>query len=373
MVMFRQTFHALCGACAIALLAHASATAQGTGDPAVTSTSLDALPSAPTAQQTPNTTRESASVTGTVLDPAGAAIDGAQVTLTMQLGTLPSAKPPVLRQTRTDSGGSFSIIGLPPGPFLLLLETAGFAKQEVRGVLRENEAYRVPDLNLAVAGTSTDVQVSYTSHELAQQQIEAQEDQRVFGAIPNFYVSYAADAEPLSPGQKFQLAEKTLIDPASFVITGISAGIEQANNTYSGYGQGAQGYGKRYGANYADFVSGTLLGNAILPVLFKQDPRYFYQGTGSIRSRAWHAIERSVICESDSKHKQIDYSGILGSLASAGLSNLYYPAKDRNGAGLTFENLGIGIGGGAGANLFQEFLVRKLSTGTHKSPGQSGP
>ena len=96
----------------------------------------------------------------------------------------------------------------------------------------------------------------------------------MLGVIPNFYVSYTPNAVPLTTRLKFRLAWKSIIDPFTFGITGAIAGIEQANNTFSGYGQGAQGYAKRYGAAYADLVSGTLLGGAILPSLFKQDPRY---------------------------------------------------------------------------------------------------
>ena len=95
---------------------------------------------------------------------------------------------------------------------------------------------------------------------------------------------------------------------------------------------------KRYGAGYADIVTGTFIGSAILPSLLKQDPRYFYKGTGSTRSRILYAIANSVICKGDNGRWQANYSSILGSLAAGGISNLYYPAQDRNGAGLTFEN-----------------------------------
>ena len=356
-----------------AVLVAGSAAAQESAAVPASELALAELPSAPVAQPPQDMVGQQASVSGRVSDPAGAMLAGVHIRVTLQPSTLPSATPLVVRETRTDSDGSFSITDLPPGSFVLRLEIAGFASKEVQGLLRADEAYRMPDVNLPLAGTSTDVQVSFTSHEIAQQQIEAQEKQRVFGAIPNFYVSYDANPQPLSAGQKYHLALRTLVDPASFVITGIIAGVQQANNTYSGFGQGTEGYAKRYGAGYADFASGVLIGNAILPALLKQDPRYFYQGTGTKRSRALHAIARSVICRSDSGHNQFDYSGILGGLASSGLSNAYHPAKDRNGAGLTFENLGIGIAGSAAGNLFQEFLVRRLSTGAHQPSQQVGP
>jgi hypothetical protein len=141
----------------------------------------------------------------------------------------------------------------------------------------------------------------------------------------------------------------------------VIAGVQQATNDFSGYGQGAQGYAKRYGASYADLVTGTFIGGAILPSLLKQDPRYFYKGTGSVRSRVLYAVANSVICKGDNGRWQPNYSGIIGSLASGGISNLYYPSTDRAGAALTFENMLLGIGETAAVNLLQEFVMRRLT------------
>jgi hypothetical protein len=152
-----------------------------------------------------------------------------------------------------------------------------------------------------------------------------------------------------------------VVDPVTFGVVGIAAGVEQAQNHFNGYGQGGQGYAKRYGAGYADTVSGTFIGGAILPSLLKQDPRYFYKGTGSTRSRILYAIANAVICKGDNGHWQANYSNILGSLAAGGISNLYYPADDRDGASLTFENASIGVGATAVANLFEEFVIRKIT------------
>jgi hypothetical protein len=136
--------------------------------------------------------------------------------------------------------------------------------------------------------------------------------------------------------------------------------LQHAHNDFRGYGQGAQGYAKRYGAAYADTATGTLIGSAILPSLLKQDPRYFYKGSGSKRSRVLYALANSVICKGDNGHWQANYSSILGTLAASGISNLYYPAHDR-GAGLTFENTLIAIGATAATNVLQEFVIRKLT------------
>src|SRR5208337_5439456 len=175
------------------------------------------------------------------------------------------------------------------------------------------------------------------------------------------YVSYLPNAVPLNSKQKFKLALRTVVDPFTLVFVGGAAGVEQAQNHFAEYGQGAQGYGKRFGAGYADMVAGTFIGAAILPSLLKQDPRYFYKGSGSKPSRFVYAIGNSVICKGDNGRWQANYSNILGSFAAGGISNLYYPARDREGAGLTFETGLIGIGTTAAANILQEFVVRKFT------------
>ncbi len=236
-----------------------------------------------------------------------------------------------------------------------------FVTRTYAGTLRSGEIFTVPQTTLAIATSATEVRVMPRRVEIAEDEIKVEEKQRVLGVIPNFYVTYVPNAVPLSSKQKFELAWKTTVDPVSFGITGAIAGVQQAQNDFSGYGQGAQGFAKRYGASYADFVSSTFIGSAILPSIFKQDPRYFYKGTGTKRSRVLYALASAVICKGDNGHWQANYSGILGSLAAGGISNLYYPAKNRDGAELTFENTLIGIGATAAANLLQEFVIRKLT------------
>jgi hypothetical protein len=231
----------------------------------------------------------------------------------------------------------------------------------------------VPQIALSVAENVTDVQVLLTPTQVAEAQLKDEEKQRVLGVIPNFYVTYDPHPLPLDPKQKFELAWKTTVDPVNFAIVGGIAGVQQALNTFSGYGQGAQGYAKRYGASFADGAIGTFIGSAILPSLLKQDPRYFYKGVGSKRSRILYAIANSVICKGDNGRWQANYSNVLGNLAAGGISNLYYPSNDRNGLGLTFENTAIGIGATAGANLVEEFLMRKLTPRLPKQEPAPGP
>jgi hypothetical protein len=264
----------------------------------------------------------------------------------------------------SDSEGHFAFAGVAAGPFLLTITAERFTTEERRGILVPGEVLELPQISLTIATATTEVRVSVTNYELAEEQVKMEETQRVLGVIPNFYVSYQQDTLPLRPKQKFELAWKTSVDPVSFAASGAIAGVEQARNVFSGYGQGAQGYSKRYGASYADAFISTMIGGAILPSLFKQDPRYFYKGTGSTRSRILYALANAVICKGDNGRWQADYSGILGSLAAGGISNLYYPVSSRNGAWLTFENTFIGIAGSGVADLFQEFLVRKLTPHT---------
>jgi hypothetical protein len=302
--------------------------------------------------------RSPGSISGTVVDPSGAVVAGARVRLS---GGDQSPSQEVL----TGADGQFSFANIAPGPFQLTVTSAGFAPQTSSGILHPAENYIVPGAALAVATTVTDVEVGVSQTEVAEEQIKVEEQQRVLGVLPNFYVSYIPNAAPLDAKQKFKLAARTVADPFTFVFVGGAAGVQQAQNHFQGYGQGTQGYAKRFGAGYADMVSGTFIGSAILPSLLKQDPRYFYKGTGSTPVRFLYAIANAVICKGDNGHWQANYSNMLGSLAAGGISNLYYPAQDRDGVGLTFENAAIGIGASAVSNLFQEFVIRKL---TPKAP-----
>ena len=304
-------------------------------------------------------------ISGTVIDTTGAVVAGARLTLTRtdQVSS---------REVLSGGNGEFFFANVLPGTFQIRITASGFAAQTITGMLRSGEFYIVPVRTLAPATLQTEIQVTASRVEVAQAQIEAQEKQRVLGVIPNFYVSYIPDAAPLTSKQKFELAWKTMIDPVTFALTAVTAGVQQANNDFGGYGQGAQGYAKRFGASYADNATGTFIGSAILPSLFKQDPRYFYGGTGSARSRFLHAIAQSVICKGDNQRWQPNYSAILGSLASGAISNLYYPEKDR-GVDLIFENVLVNTGETAVVNLFQEFVIHHFTTHAPKKPNPPHP
>jgi hypothetical protein len=202
------------------------------------------------------------------------------------------------------------------------------------------------------------VRVSASQVEIAQEQIHEEEQQRVLGVIPNFYVVYEANAAPLTSTQKFHLSYKLMVDPTTFIGSAINAGIKQDENIPKGFGQGTRGYAFRFATDYGDNLIGTFLGSAVLPAVFHQDPRYFYKGTGTIRSRFFYAVANAVVCKSDRGRWQPNYSGMLGGLAGAGISQLYYPAEDRATAGQIFENFATGLASAAVQNVLQEFVVR---------------
>src|SRR5262249_32149369 len=159
------------------------------------------------------------------------------------------------RETVSGGEGQFSFTNLAPGPFQLTIAATGFAAQTASGNLQPGENRNLLSITLAIAKADTEVMVSpATNVEVAEEQIKVEEQQRVLKVIPNFYVSYVPNAAPLIARQKFQLAWKTVIDPVSFIVVGAVAGVQQSQNSFSGYGQGAQGYAKRYAASYGDFL-----------------------------------------------------------------------------------------------------------------------
>jgi hypothetical protein len=298
------------------------------------------------------------SVSGTVTDETGAVIVGATVALTSVFDSMP-------QKALSAGDGQFFFGDVAPGPFQITFTAQGFGAQTFTGSLHSGEPYIIPPHPLAPATQQTTVVVGVAPNEVAEAQVNAQVKQRVLSVIPNFYVSYIPDAAPLSPRQKFRLAGKAMIDPFTIAVTGVTAGVQQANNDFSEYGQGVQGYAKRFGAAYADNVTGTFLGGAVFPSLLKQDPRYFYKGTGSAGSRFLYAIAMAVVCRGDNQRWQPNYSAVLGSLASGAISYTYYPAKDR-GVALVFEHTAVSIGESAVVNLFQEFVIRKFTTNVPK-------
>jgi hypothetical protein len=305
------------------------------------------------ARQAP-TVEGSASVAGTVLDLSGAGVSGADVSLMQEDGTQ-------LLTMVSEATGEFTFTKIPAGSYLVIVNAKGFAPfTSAEFALGVQQAYEVPGLSLSIATANMEVTVLPTEV-IAAGQIRAEEKQRLIGIIPNFYTSYIFDAAPLTWKQKFSLAARNTFDPITYIGVGLGAGIEQAKNTYAGYGQGAAGYSKRYAAKFADGRSGAFLSNAVFPALFHQDPRYYYQGSGSVKSRLVHALSAPFVTRSDSGRTVPNSSYLLGDLSSAALSNLYYPKANR-GANLVFTNAAVGLAGRLGMSLIREFLSKRLTT-----------
>lgn len=185
-------------------------------------------------------------------------------------------------------------------------------------------------------------------------ELKAEEKQRMLGIMPAFNAVESGSAAPLTPHGKFELWYKSAVDPFTFVTAGLDAGIEQAENSYPEYHQGFVGYAKRYGASYADTVDGSFWGNAVLPVLLKQDPRYFRLGHGSAKTRFWYVALSTVRCKGDNGRWQPNYSNVAGNFIAGAISNAYYPASDR-GVGLTLERGLVVTAEGAIGSIAFEF------------------
>ena len=302
-----------------------------------------------------------AAIFGLVLDVNQGIVPGAKVSLESIAGETPA--PAEVQEVIADAEGKFRFSGLRPGKYRFTITSVGletFVSSEI--TLKEGQQHEVPKIALPIASTSADVTVRVTQQELAEEQIQAEMKQRVIGIFPNFYSSYVWDAAPLKTKQKFKMAVRARSDPFVFIATGIVAGIQQARNTYPSYGQGTEGYAKRYGADFATGTISRFFGSAVYPTLFHQDPRYFYKGSGSVGARAWYAMTRSVVARGDNGKWQPNYSHILGGMTAGAISNLYHPSRER-GFGLTFENAGLGIGFTAAGNLVREFVLRRITHG----------
>jgi len=298
-------------------------------------------------------------VQGTVEDASGSTVAGAVVTLEPAAST-------GQRTAITDQAGTFRFSSVEPGNYNITIDALGFAVWTAVNVAVGSDD-NPPSLSavLQVAAASSSVNVTLPPHELAADQLKAEEKQRVLGLFPDFFVSYVPNAAPLTVAQKFQLGWKTITDPVVLIDTGLGAGFQQWRNKNPEFGQGTEGYAKRYGALYADRVSGIIIGHVVMQSIFRQDPRYFYKGTGSVRSRALYAIGMAFVRKGDNGHWQPDYSDVVGGAAAEELSSLYYPRTSRPVRRLG-DSILLEFGSRAADNLLHEFVFSKVSTHVHK-------
>jgi hypothetical protein len=177
---------------------------------------------------------------------------------------------------------------------------------------------------------------------------------RMFGMMPSYgVVDEGVYPPPLVPSRKFKLALQYL-DPYTFGFVAVEAGVGQAFNSPKEYGQGAEGYGKRYGANLADGLMNSIFVLGVYPSLLRQDPRYYRRGQGPSFNRTGYALSRIIVTRQDSGRKAFNFSEVLGNLTSGSISTAYYPESQRNFSGVA-RRAGVQVGFDAGFDLLKEF------------------
>ena len=293
-------------------------------------------------------------IVGTAIDVNGDPVPNAKV----ELKTLDSNDP---RVVTTPESGAFEFRDVPSGvPYEIIIRAQDFSDWASSSTPLEPGQFKiVTGIKLEIRPEVTRIDVTYDPVQVATEQLKIEEHQRVFGIVPNFYVSYEKHPAPLTAKMKFQLALKTSTDPVTAVGVLFVASARQAGDSLK-YGQGWDAYGKRVGVTAADGFSDIMIGGAILPSLLHQDPRYFYQGTGTNGSRFRHAMFSPFVTRSDSGKSMPNYSSLGGDLSSAGLSNLYFPKANR-GVGLVFGNFAVGTAERIGTSLVQEFILGRFT------------
>jgi hypothetical protein len=251
---------------------------------------------------------------------------------------------------------------LPPGNYNVKISASGLSDWTASNV----PVSTIPEVQpllavMQVAPSVTTVTVGLSPQEAAQEQLKQETQQRVIGVIPNYFVAYDNNAAPLSAKQKLHLSFKTLIDPATFAAVGITAGIQQERRSYYQFGQGSEGYAKRFGAAYGATATNLLITSVAAESVFHQDPRYFYSGHGTKKRRAWYAIESAFRARGDDGKWQPPYAGVAGAIAAAEIADHYYPGS-RTQYTLLGRSLMFHFAGLIGLNLAEELFLKKVTT-----------
>lgn len=192
-----------------------------------------------------------------------------------------------------------------------------------------------------------------TQHQKAEEQLKQQETQRVAGIMATFNTTRNPDALPLSPDQKFRLFFKSAFDPWPFGLSAVVAGIGQADDSYEEWGQGAQGYAKRFGAAYSDYFLGNFFGNAVLPSLLHEDPRYYQKGSGKPINRMLWAASSTVWCKRDRGGWGPNWANVGGNLIGSAIARTYYPASYRTVSDTITDGLTVSVEGIVGAEVIE--------------------
>jgi hypothetical protein len=308
------------------------------------------------AQEISAPTPQPGTIMGTVVDATGGVIPGASVVL----------QGPTANDQRTVTSrdnGFFELKGITPGiPYTVSISANGFGNWRSDEItLTPSQTAILSNIKMRVATVETVTEV-VPQEVIAVQQERVLENQRLVGFIPNVYVSYAQDAVPLTSRLKFRLAVKALTNPVTIAGFTMNSAMYQAAG-YPAYQQGMKGFGQRIGSTFAGGWTKIMVGDAILPSLLHQDPRYFYQGTGTTGSRLKHALASAFVTRTDDGRRAVNYSNLGGDLVAGAMANAYYPDRDR-GAGLVMRSSLIGIGGRMANAVAQEFLFHKWTKST---------
>lgn len=293
-------------------------------------------------------------IKGVVSDMQGGLVPGAHIVITC-------SEPAVTQETTADSAGFFSVSNLPAGTYSVTISSSGLQTYVLHDLhLRPGETYSLPEVSLPIARTSADVTVTLTTEQLAEEELHNELKQRVLGVLPNFYTSYQWDAAPLTVKQKLKLTARATTDPVFLGTTAITAGIEQAQNSYPEYGGGPAGYWKRYGAAYGDAVIGRFMGSVVFASVFRQDPRYFVMTNGSWERRSWHAISSTFMQRNDTTRRfEPAYAHLLGAATTGLIASTYHPGSSPGK--LVLDNTILDLGNKAANNLIREFVLRHLA------------
>lgn len=242
---------------------------------------------------------------------------------------------------------------------LVVLLTIPAIAQEMRETPAAASQQEQPSASLATQDQQTGKNEKAQQEKGGQEQNTAnqktKENDRMFFVMPNYLtVQEEGKVKSLTWKEKFKITAKGAFDPYEFVIVGVLSGIRQANNSYPAFGQGMEGYGKRYGTAFADQVDGNMMVGAVYPSILRTDPRYYQLGNGGFGHRFFYAFSRIFVTRKDSGGNIFNIPEFFGNASAIGISTLYYPAQDRSGQSF-ISGWGVQMGVDAFGNELKEF------------------
>lgn len=181
-------------------------------------------------------------------------------------------------------------------------------------------------------------------------------DHRAYGILPNYRTANYSDTfEPITAGRKLQIATKDSFDYPIFFLGAAFAGLGQIDNAHPNFGQGVEGYAKRYVTSFADQAIGNYLTEGIMPALLHEDPRYFRVGPeyGGKMKRAFYAATRVFVTRTDKGNWRYNFSELIGNSVASGVANAYYPQERKLGDNL--ERVATQFGTDALSQVLKEF------------------